>query len=136
MQNWNDGKAQEFKERREYVIANSHLTHNGPKAEEKVAPADTADRAPVRVDDIRPQGDAAETRTVLFTRHTCPNCRIASQYLDKAGVAYEKVIADDNADLCKQYGVRQAPTLIVTDGASFEKIAGAGAIKQYLAERA
>ena len=113
-------------------------THEGPKAEEKVAPADTAEAAPVRVDDIRPQAIAADgkTRTILFSRHTCPNCRIAEQYLGKADMAYEKVIADDNADLCKQYGVRQAPTLVVTDGASFEKIAGAGAIKQYLAERA
>ena len=133
VQNWNDGKAQEFKERREYVIANSHLTHAGPKAEENVAPAG-ADAAPVRVDAVQPS--AGEMRTILFATPTCPNCRIASQYLDKAGVQYDKLMAAENADLCKQYGVKQAPTLIVTDGASFEKIAGAGAIKQYLAERA
>ena len=110
------------------MIANSHLTHTGPKAETEVAPSPAAAPSEAAPD--------MGKRTILFATPTCPNCRIASQYLDKAGVSYEKLMAAENADLCKQYGVKQAPTLIVTDGASFEKIAGAGAIKQYLSERA
>ena len=31
VQNWNDGKAQEFKDRKLYDISRSHLTHTGPK---------------------------------------------------------------------------------------------------------
>ena len=38
----------------------------------------------------------------------------------------------ENAELAGKYGVKQAPTLIVPKGDSFEKIAGAGAIKAYL----
>ena len=58
---------------------------------------------------------------------------MAANYLSKAGVAYEKVLADDNMDLARAYGVKQTPTLIVTDGkGGFEKFAGAGAIKQHL----
>ena len=45
---------------------------------------------------------------------------------------YEKLFAAENADLCEQYGVKQAPTLVLVDGEKFEKIAGAGAIKQYV----
>ena len=51
--------------------------------------------------------------------------------LDKQGFAYEKLNAEDNAELAMKYGVKQAPTLVVTDGEHFEKYAGAGAIKQY-----
>ncbi len=122
VQNWNAGKTQEYKERREYVIANSHLTHEGPKAEEKVEqPASFA-----------PEKDVKGGRAILFATPTCPNCRIACQYMDKAGFAYEKLMAAENAELAKIYGVKQAPTLIITDGDKFEKIAGAGAIKAYV----
>ena len=122
VQNWNAGKTQEYKERREYVIANSHLTHQGPMAEEKVeAPAAFA-----------PEKDVKGGRAILFATPTCPNCRIACQYMDKAGFAYEKLMAAENAELAKIYGVKQAPTLIITDGDKFEKIAGAGAIKTYV----
>ena len=122
VQNWNAGKTQEYKERREYVIANSHLTHEGPKPEEKVeAPASFV-----------PEKDVKGGRAILFATPTCPNCRIACQYMDKAGFAYEKLMAAENAELAKIYGVKQAPTLIITDGDKFEKIAGAGAIKTYV----
>ena len=121
VQNWNVGKTQEYKERKEYVIENSVLKHNGPKAEEE-APK-TAEAAV-----------SGETRAILFATATCPNCRIACSYMDKAGFKYEKLLADENAELAKQYGVKQAPTLIITDGVNFEKIAGAGAIKEYVAQ--
>ena len=123
MQNWNAGKSQEYKERREYVIANSVLTHNGPREEKPVEPSPAA--TPVKA--------GANSRAILFATPTCPNCRIASQYMDKAGFAYEKLMAAENAELARHYGVKQAPTLVLVDGERFEKIAGAGAIKQYMA---
>ena len=36
-------------------------------------------------------------------------------------------------NVAKQFGVKQAPTLVVTTDGGFEKYAGAGAIKQYAA---
>ena len=125
VQNWNAGKTQEYKERREYVIENSHLTHNGPIYADKQteAPAAPAEAA-----------DAKEKRTILFSRVSCPNCTMAANYLAKAGVEYEKVLADEHMDMAREFGVKQTPTLVVTDGeGGFEKYAGAGAIKQYLA---
>ena len=119
VQNWNEGKSQEYRERRVYVLDHSTLTHKGPRE----TPAAEA----------KPQGGArAVQRAILFATRTCPNCRIACQYLDKAGFAYEKLLAEENAELARQYGVQQAPTLVLIDGDSVEKISGAGAIKQYV----
>ena len=43
---------------------------------------------------------------ILFATQTCPNCRIACSYLDKAGFRYEKLYADENAELAKSFGVK------------------------------
>ncbi len=120
VQNWNAGKTQEYKERLEYVIARSNLTHEGPREEKPVEPASAA--TPIK----------EAKRAILFATPTCPNCKIACQYLDRAGFAYEKLMADENAELVRHYGVKQAPTLVLVDGEKFEKFAGAGAIKQYV----
>ena len=124
VQNWNAGKTQEYKERKEYDIGNSVLRHNGPVPEVKAEPVQ---EAPV-------VEESGENRAILFATPTCPNCRIACSYLDKAGFAYEKLMAEENADLAIKYGVKQAPTLVIVSGAGFEKFAGAGAIKQFLSK--
>ena len=53
-------------------------------------------------------------------------------YLDKAGFLYETLMANENMELARSYGVLQAPTLVLTDGKNFDKYAGAGAIKEFL----
>ena len=53
--------------------------------------------------------------------------------LDRQNFPYEKLNAEENVELAKQFGVKQAPTLVVTTDSGFEKYAGAGAIKQYAA---
>ena len=123
VQNWNEGKTQEYKERKEYNIETSVLTHNGPL---------NMDGCSCEAHEV--SAPAAEKRTILFATPTCPNCRIACTYLDKAGFAYEKLMADENADLALSLGVKQAPTLVIIDGENVEKYAGAGAIKQFLAK--
>ena len=124
VQNWNAGKTQEYKERKEYDIGNSVLRHNGPIPEVKAEP----------VQETPVVEESGENRAILFATPTCPNCRIACSYLDKAGFAYEKLMAEENADLAIKYGVKQAPTLVIVTGAGFEKFAGAGAIKQFLSK--
>ena len=124
VQNWNVGKTQEYKERKEYVIAHSKLTHEGPLPEGQVAP--------VKIEGPKSkEAPKAEAEAILFATPTCPNCRIACQYMDKAGFAYRKIMATEQPELAKQYGVKQAPTLVLPDGS---KIAGAGAIKAYMSQ--
>ncbi len=119
VQNWNAGKTQEYKERLEYNIETSVLRHETKPVTEAETPVDSA---PV----------AANANALLFATQTCPNCRIACGYLDKAGIAYEKKMANENAGLVEKFGIVQAPTLVITDGTNFKKYAGAGAIKQYI----
>ena len=122
VQNWNDGKSAEFKARKVYV--QSKLTNKKPLseyAESEAAEAVTVCDAP-----------AAVTKTILFTTATCPNCKAAGMFLDKAGVAYEKlIVGEENKDLVAQYGVKQAPTLVVVSGDSYETIPNLSNIKAY-----
>ena len=125
VQNWNDGKAQEFKQRRTYDIGRSRL-HG-------VRHAQAAAQAPVQ--EVKAEAPAAEKpgQAILFARVTCPNCRIAEAQLTKAGFPFEKRIAEENVELVKQYGVKGAPTLVVVSGDKVEKFYGVPEIKQFLA---
>ena len=120
VQNWNDGKSQEYKDRKVYDIANSHLN----PAERVQA----VEEAPACQPEL-----AADTKALLFSRVTCPNCKVAESLLVKAGVAYEKLIAEENVDLCKQYGIKGAPTLVITDGENHVNYYSVPEIKKYIA---
>ncbi len=120
VQNWNAGKTQEFKDRKTYDIGRSRLTHVRNMAAEAMA---QSEGTPVVT---------GAAQTLLFVGATCPNCKLAVQMLDKAGVAYETVMSQDNMELCKKFGVMATPTLIITDGENTERYAGAGAIKNFL----
>ncbi len=119
VQNWNDGKSQEFKDRKVYNIGASHLTHQGP-AKASEAPTCTECTS------------AGAQRTLLFTTKTCPNCKVADSLLQKAALPYEKIDAEENAALALKYGVRQAPTLVVVDGGQAQRHANVANIKKYI----
>ena len=138
VQNWNAGKTQEYKERREYKVATSRLTHTGPLPDGEITArlegkyARPAETPAEKSEAPKTEKTVSAGKAILFKTATCPNCRIAISYLDKAGYPYEAVLANENADLAVSYGVKQAPTLIVPNGDGYEKYAGAGAIKGYL----
>lgn len=113
IQNWNDGKAQEFKDRKVYEIGSSHMQKSAEiqAEEEKVLPAQTV------CDDL-----------LLFATRTCPNCAQAEKLLQNAGLAFTKLLAEENSELAKSLGIRQAPTLVVGQ----EKITGLGPIRKYI----
>lgn len=118
VKNWNDGKTQEFKDRKVYDINHSHLRRAG-RAGSQV----TVDSTPAQ------KADSDEL--LLFTTRTCPNCRQAISLLDKAGISYRKVVAEESPDLTTRYGVRQAPTLVYEDQGQAVKLTGVGAIKKF-----
>ena len=111
VQNWNDGKTQEFKDRQTYVIENSVLRHNGVMSPEDACRLREAELAEMN-------------RTMLFVSETCPNCSIAESLLDRFHVDYERVMAAENMELANKFGITQAPTLVVTDGNGFKTYRG------------
>ena len=122
VQNFNDGKAQEFKDRRVYDIANSHLD----RAARSVDHAHCACQCqePVKVD--------ADAKFILFATKTCPKCKIAAQLLEKQGIAFEKLFVEDNREFATQLELKQAPTLVIQRGNEFEKVADLPAIKGFI----
>ena len=111
VQNWNDGKAQEFKDRKVYDIGHSRLTHTGPVMASAPA-AEPVKEEPAAQPEKENKGCNC-ARAILFVSATCPNCKLAISMLEKAGFLFKKVLATDNPELTNQYGVKQAPTLVV-----------------------
>ncbi len=118
VQNWNDGKTEEFKERKTYELDKSFLTHDGV-LEECPCDAKTAQRTRI-------------TKTTLFTSPTCPNCKMAKQMLDKAGIEYDNVDAMQNKEKANEYGVKKAPTLLVPTADGYDRYENASDIKKYI----
>ena len=129
VQNWNDGKAQEYKDRLVYDIENSHLTHMGPVREGQ-KPA-----RPVFTAESPETGADTEARILLFKTPTCPNCKAAGAILDKAGVSYTLLNAEEEPALVRKYDIMQAPTMILVKGNGFEKYRGVSEIKGWAAGR-
>lgn len=125
VQNWNDGKVQEFQNRTEYDVSKSVLKHKGPRV---VDISDFEKREPA-VQEQHP-----DVVKYLFTTKTCPNCRLAKEYLKD--MDYIPVDAQENAELAQKFGVMQAPTLVVADGDSFTRYANASNIRRYAQENA
>ena len=124
VQNWNDGKVQEFQDRREYEVENSRL--EGRRLCDREAVTTPAAGA-------APAASPAEDGLFLFTTRTCPNCKIAKNELEKAGLAYTAMDVGEHRDLVDQYGIRQAPTLIVRRGGEVEKLVNASVIRKFAA---
>ena len=135
VQNWNDGKAQEYKDRRVYNIGHSKLTHVGPNpAPVDSEPADFKPAEPAAAVEAAPV--AANGQVYLFKTPTCPNCKAAGALLDKAGVAYTALNANEERELVAKFGVKQAPTLVLVDAdGGFEKFRGVSDIKGWLSKR-
>lgn len=121
VQNWNDGKAQEFKDRTVYNLGASHLKN------ERTVSHTVEDG---KHEDAPKASNSA--KVMLFTTKTCPNCKIAYTLLDKANIGYEKIDAEAQEDLTMKYGIRQAPTLIVADGDGYESFVNLSNIKKFI----
>ena len=65
----------------------------------------------------------------LFTTKTCPNCAMAKEML--SDVDYVLVDAEENTELARQYGVMQAPTLVVVENDRAKKYVNASNIQKF-----
>lgn len=76
-----------------------------------------------------PQGNGA----FLFTTKTCPNCKIAKEFLKDE--QYQVVDAEENPELSDAYGIMQAPTLVLVKDEEIRKFVNASNIKKYVDSR-
>ena len=173
VQNWNDGKAQEYKDRLVYDIGHSHLmkkdksnanrtTQTRTKYENADAVLDNSNANKIIENPVKEHEEVVATalqeiregapmlekdrldaeqedmsKIFLFKTPTCPNCKAASALLDKAGVAYTALNANEEKDLVEKFGVKQAPTLIIVNdkGSAYDKFRGVSDIKGWLMKR-
>ena len=124
VQNWNDGKAEEFRSRRLYDLGKSgmpftHLSEDEPAK-----------------DDVQPQDTHQDVHSglMLVATKTCPNCRMAASFLDKAHMPYKKVYVEDDEDFARMLNVQTAPTLVVVNDGHYEQIVNLSNIRKYIDE--
>lgn len=138
VQNWNDGKTQEFANRKLYDIEHSVLKKHADAGAGAVYQAGMNVVVPKEIsrpddcDVVGAQTEGSGEVRYLFTTKSCPNCRIAKEML--RGVAYETVDAEENQELVSEYGIMQAPTLVVLCGNTVDKYVNASNIKRYVEE--
>ncbi|MBO5336220.1 MAG: ribonucleoside triphosphate reductase [Lachnospiraceae bacterium] len=134
VQNWNDGKLQEYANRTEYDVQNSKLKRSGERKIDSAA-AVTADNVAGNGAGEYAANGAENTTdvqnvTYLFTTKTCPNCKLAKEYLQD--VDYEVIDAEDNPELTSRYSVMQAPTLVVVTEGVPKRYVNVSNIKKYV----
>ena len=119
VQNWNDGKSQEYKNRTVYDVLHSEMKK--PRA------------AMVKINQEQVDVHPVESQIkYLFTTSTCPNCKIAKRILE--GEEYQLIDAEENPELAQKYGVMQAPTLVVVENGQAKKYVNASNIQKYVDE--
>ena len=122
VQNWNDGKLQEYKNRKLYDIQNSKLKR-------KISNLVTITKDEVKV-------EPAESVKYLFTTKTCPNCATAKAALQEADENYIIIDAEEEIEMAQRYGVMQAPTLVIVQNDQLlQKVVNASNIQKYVSER-
>ena len=122
VQNWNDGKSQEYKERKVYSIARSDISKHGTVKKADAPAAEVAETSAC------PLADGL----YLFKTATCPNCKVALAQLAKAGIAVNEIMVYENQDLAVKLGIKQAPTLVAVSGGQVEKFSGVSEIKKFI----
>lgn len=120
VQNWNDGKLQEYANRTAYDITHSSLKR----------PTRSVVTLSNFAEDVEVKVDQPQDIKYLFATKTCPNCKLVKEYLKN--VPYVTIDAEENMELARRYGVMQAPTLVVVNGDSHKKYVNASNIKKYV----
>lgn len=114
--NWNDGKSQEFEDRKVYDLGASHLEghiHNHDKCV---------------CDDKKCVGN----EIMLFTTKTCPNCKMAKMLLDKADIKYTVIDAEDEKETTRNFNVTKAPTMLVPNGEKYARFDNVSDISKFI----
>ena len=125
VQNWNEGKLQEYKDRVTYDTGRSVLK----KEPVSMRPAE---RVEAESQNESREGLKKKPQLYLFTTRTCPNCRTAKEFLK--GVDYQIIDAEEHPELAEKFGIMQAPTLVLVRDGVVQKFANASNIRRFAEE--
>lgn len=126
VQNWNAGKSQEYKNRVVYNPKHEFPINESVKENERY---EHSEIQKIQLS-IGNSEDELKDGLYLFTTKTCPNCKIAEQVLKD--VSYQKLDASEHEELAREYGIMQAPTLLIINGEQSKKCVNVSNIKSYL----
>ena len=126
IRNWNDGKVSEYKSRKTY--RNRQML---PKADCTVSSETAPSPADVPVQNV------SSNEIVLLSTKSCPNCRIASSELMKAGIPFRTLYAEDpeGEKIARTLGINNAPTLIVSDRDTVHLVGNVSNIRSFIQTR-
>lgn len=125
VQNWNEGKLQEYKDRVTYDTGRSVLK----KEPVSMRPVE---RVEAESQNESGEGLKKKPQLYLFTTRTCPNCRTAKEFLK--GVDYQIIDAEEHPELAEKFGIMQAPTLVLVRDGMVQKFANASNIRRFAEE--
>lgn len=111
VQNWNDGKTQEYKERVVYSMLDRE---------------ETMDKI---LHPVKKEKSGMKNGLYLIVTDTCPNCSIAKKAL--MGWEYEEINANDNPNFCSENGIMQAPCLLEVKDGKMKKYSNASEITRF-----
>ncbi len=106
VKNWNEGKLQEFRDRRVYDVLRAAAAEPAPAS-------------------------AQGPELLLFTAPTCPHCVMARKALDEAQLPYRAMGTEDQ-EIIRKYDIRQAPTLVVVTDGEAARFSGLADVRAYI----
>ena len=119
VRNWNKGKAEEYKHRKNFALENSseYDIHNYADASTEIERTTFSPESELLMEDGNFEEGAAGSSGVryeLYARKTCPNCPPVKDWILKSGLEGKIVDVDTEQGLAEaaQKGVFAAPTVI------------------------
>ena len=109
-----------------YNLDRSVLTHNGPQDQCCCGAEPTIDFYDEDLPNIQ------QPNVILYATETCPNCKLAAAWLDKAGIPFEKRFVSEHEEEAKALGLKQAPSLVVDTAGDTEIYVGVANIKKFI----
>ena len=92
VQNWNDGKSQEYLDRKTYQVKNAQKDFPPTKK--------------------RKTSKKGAEKYYLYTTATCPGCRMIRPLLEKSGIPFEQRNVEEYMGEAQALGLTQAPSLV------------------------
>lgn len=108
IQNWNDGKVQEFKHRKEYNIESSVM-----KARDIIS-----DVVEAKQEEASTSATGYDIPTIYVQDH-CPKCKGAEQRLQVSGIEHRIVNCSEDMSEAEKLHLTETPTIVDPDGTMF-----------------